>query len=66
MRVASLQPLPDVVMPICRGPSEWVEGRLKVHRFGLSRTLTGIRSLLQSVDMCVRVAKSNNVNLISR
>lgn len=57
MRVASLHPLPEVVMPIWRGPSEWVDGRLKVQRFGASRTLTGIRNLLQRVEMCVRVAE---------
>lgn len=56
IRVANLQPLPEVVMPICRGPSEWVDGRLKVQRFGESRTLTGIRCLLHMVEMCVRVS----------
>ncbi len=51
-----MQPLPEVVIPICRGPSEWVDGRLKVDRFGASSTLTGIRNLLQKVEMCVRIA----------
>lgn len=59
MRVASLQPLPEVVMPICKGPSEWVAGRLKVQRLGLSRTLTGIRFRRHRVEMCVRVSKDS-------
>lgn len=51
IRVANLQPLPEVVIPIWRGPSEWVDGRLKLQRFGASMTLTGIRSLLHNEDM---------------
>ena len=51
IREASLQPLPDVVMPICRGPSEWVERRVKVERLGASTTLTGIRRRRQTVDI---------------
>ncbi len=50
---ATLQPLPDVVMPICRGPSLCVERRVKVHRLGASITLTGIRMRLQRLEMCV-------------
>ena len=62
MRVASLQPLLDVVMPIWRGPSEWVEGRLKVQRLGASITLMGIRFRLHSVKIWVR--RSDNCLLI--
>lgn len=60
MRDASLHPLPEVVMPIWRGPSECVERRVKVQRFGASATLTGIRSLRQRVDICVPIAKVRN------
>jgi hypothetical protein len=48
--------LPDVVIPICRGPSECVERRVKEHRFGASATLIGIRSLRQRLEMWVAVA----------
>lgn len=44
-------------MPICKGPSEWVDGRLNVQRLGASKTLTGIRNLLQVLEICVLVAK---------
>ncbi len=53
IREASLQPFPEVVMPIWSGPSVCVERRVKVQRFGASATLTGIRSLRHSVDICV-------------
>lgn len=51
MREASLQPLPDVVIPICKGPSECVERSVKVQRSGASVTLTGIRSCLHKLDI---------------
>lgn len=51
IREANLQPRPEVVTPICRGPSEYVERSEKVHRFGLSVTLTGIRRRLQRFEM---------------
>ena len=53
MRDASLQPLPDVVIPICRGPSEWVDSRVKVQRFGASVTLTGTRRRRHNDDISV-------------
>ncbi len=53
MREASLQPLPDVVIPICSGPSEWVQRSVKVQRLGASMTLTGIRFRLHNLEMCV-------------
>ncbi|KAH8623955.1 Uroporphyrinogen-III [Alternaria alternata] len=52
----SLHPFPDVVIPICRGPSECVERRVKEQRFGASATLTGMRSLRQRLEMWVAVA----------
>jgi len=55
MREESLQPLPEVVTPICRGPSEYVESMVKVDKLDASATLTGIRSFLQRVD--IRVPK---------
>lgn len=51
IREASLQPLPEVVMPTCRGPSEWVESMVKVERLGASTTLTGMRRRRQTVDI---------------
>jgi hypothetical protein len=53
MRADSLQPLPDVVTPICSGPSEWVERSVKEHRLGASATLTGMRSRRQRLEMWV-------------
>jgi len=53
MREESLQPLPDVVTPICRGPSEYVDSMVKVDKLDASATLTGMRSLLHSVDIRV-------------
>jgi len=53
MREESLQPLPEVVTPICRGPSEYVDNIVKVDKLDASATLTGIRSLLHSVDIRV-------------
>jgi len=47
--------LPEVVTPICRGPSEYVESMVKVDKLDASATLTGIRSFLQRVD--IRVPK---------
>jgi hypothetical protein len=52
----SLQPFPEVVTPICRGPSECVDRRVKEQRFGASATLTGMRSLRQRVEIWVAVA----------
>lgn len=52
-REASLHPRPDVVMPMCSGPSEYVERSVKEQRSGASVTLTGIRIRLQSWDMRV-------------
>ena len=51
IREANLQPLPEVVTPICRGPSEYVESSENVHRCGISVTLTGIRRRLQRLEM---------------
>lgn len=51
IREASLQPLPEVVIPICKGPSEYVESSEKVQRFGISVTLTGIRKRRQRFEM---------------
>lgn len=53
MREESLQPLPDVVTPICKGPSEYVDNMVKVDKLDASATLTGIRSLLHKVEMRV-------------
>jgi len=55
MRAESLQPRPEVVTPIWRGPSVWVLRRVKVQRPGASATLTGIRSLRQRFEMCVPI-----------
>lgn len=52
----SLQPFPDVVTPICRGPSECVERSVKEQRLGASATLMGIRSLRHRFDICVAMA----------
>ena len=62
---ASLQPLPDVVMPICNGPSECVESSVKVQRFGASTTLTGIRLRLQSVEIWVPVTEDQPRDIYS-
>jgi len=51
IREASLQPLPDVVMPIWRGPSEWVERSVNEHKLGASTTFTGIRKRRHNADM---------------
>ena len=38
-------------MPMWRGPSEWVERRVKVQNEGESTTFMGIRLRLQSCDI---------------
>lgn len=48
-------------MPICRGPSECVERRVKEQRFGASATLTGMRSLRHRLEMCVAVTNEQIV-----
>ena len=53
IRDANLHPLPEVVMPICSGPSVYVVSSVKEQRLGVSVTLTGIRSRWQSLDMVV-------------
>jgi hypothetical protein len=50
---ASLQPFPDVVMPICNGPSECVLSKVKVDNDEESTTLTGMRNRRQALDMWV-------------
>lgn len=62
----SLQPLPDVVTPICSGPSECVERSVKEQRFGASATLTGIRSLRQRFEIWVAVASQKEMRRTSR
>ncbi len=53
IRAASLQPFPEVVIPICRGPSEWVDSRVNVQRFGASVTFTGMRRRRHKDDIYV-------------
>ena len=53
MRADILQPLPDAVTPIWRGPSECVERSVKEQRLGASATLTGIRNRRQRLEICV-------------
>ena len=55
MREASLQPLPFVVTPTCRGPSTWTESRAKVLRDGESITFIGIRLRRHSEEMWAAV-----------
>ena len=55
IREESLQPLPLVVTPICKGPSVCVASRENVQSCGASTTLTGTRCLLQTFEICVPV-----------
>lgn len=51
-REASLHPRPDVVIPMWRGPSEYVESKVKVQSSGASDTLTGILRRRHNLEMC--------------
>jgi hypothetical protein len=52
IREESLQPLPLVVTPTCKGPSVCVASRENVQSCGASATFTGTRCLLQTFEIC--------------
>ena len=58
IRDASLHPLPDVVIPIWSGPSEWVERIVKEQRFGASTTLMGMRKRRHSAETLLAAKQS--------